>query len=151
MGMVLYSLLAGRRPFEDQESLEIALSNGGRPEMDSSWHRGMVEVRLLWVHGEQSSVWFSVLSPAIPPSVHSSRSYFHQSEAFPEFILGSTRLFSKRLSTLHVSQTRVPVQVIEDMWREDPKKRPSARQVVARLKKIQANLGNPPGSFIASR
>lgn len=44
MAMILYSLLAGRKPFEDQQSLELALSEGGRPAIDSSWHRGFVEV-----------------------------------------------------------------------------------------------------------
>lgn len=32
-------------------------------------------------------------------------------------------------------------QVVQDMWREDPMRRPSARQIVARLEIIQEDLG----------
>lgn len=32
-------------------------------------------------------------------------------------------------------------QVVQDMWHENPERRPSARQVVARLERIQEELG----------
>lgn len=56
MGMILYSLLAGRKPFEDQKSLELAISEGRRPVMDSSWHRDFVEVRFGKHGGGNTSV-----------------------------------------------------------------------------------------------
>ncbi|CAN0078548.1 unnamed protein product [Ectocarpus fasciculatus] len=74
MGMVFYSLIAGRKPYDTPEALETAVSHGKKPEVDPSWHRGYMEV-------------------------------------------------------------------VQQMWLDDPERRPSAREVVARLTAIQEEVG----------
>jgi len=46
MGMVFYSLIAGREPYDSQESFKLALFNRTRPEIDPSWHKGFMKVCL---------------------------------------------------------------------------------------------------------
>ncbi|CAM9852018.1 unnamed protein product [Ectocarpus sp. 12 AP-2014] len=74
MGMIFYSLIAGRNPYDTPEALETAVSHGSKPDVDPSWHRGYMEV-------------------------------------------------------------------VEQMWLDDPERRPSARQVVVRLTAIQEEVG----------
>ncbi|CBN74836.1 serine/threonine/tyrosine kinase [Ectocarpus siliculosus] len=74
MGMIFYSVIAGRNPYDTPEALQTAVSHGSKPEVDPSWHRGFMEV-------------------------------------------------------------------VEQMWLDDPERRPSARQVVTRLTAIQEEVG----------
>lgn len=46
MGMVFYSLIAGREPYDSQESFKSALLKKTRPEIDASWHWGFMKVCL---------------------------------------------------------------------------------------------------------
>ena len=46
MGVVFYSLMAGREPYKTQESFKMALLNNARPEIDPSWHTGFMKVCL---------------------------------------------------------------------------------------------------------
>ncbi len=44
MGMVFYSLIAGREPYASHESFKLALLKNTRPEIDPSWHSGFMKV-----------------------------------------------------------------------------------------------------------
>lgn len=55
MGMIFFAIIAGRPPYNgDKELLDSAMARKARPDIDSAWHEGFMEVQYVF-HAKQ--VW----------------------------------------------------------------------------------------------